>query len=217
MQGTLFGSSAPAFDASFSSVTRRLLSKDAWLEHAPQWLVGHQTVFDELRAVAAWQHQRRQMYDREVEVPRLVAPLPERGHAQALLREAAGVLSRRYGVGLASISLAYYRDGHDSVAPHGDKLGSLRHNTVVAILSLGSPRRFTLRAVDGSLKLSFALGWGDLLVMGGSCQDTFLHGVPKVRHAEPRMSIQFREQVPIVVAKAYRDDITYSEPVRLAR
>ena len=126
-------------------------------------------------------------------------------------------LSRRYAVNLASISLAYYRDGNDSVAPHGDKLGPLRQNTVVAILSLGAPRRFTLRAVDGSLRLCFELGWGDLLVMGGNCQESFLHGVPKVRHAEPRMSVQFREKLPVVMAKAYRDDITHSEPVRLAR
>ncbi len=217
MQCTLFGSNRPEFDASFVGARRRVLSESAWLEHAPQWLLGHQALFDELRATAAWQHQRRHMYDREVDVPRLVAPLPQEGFAQALLREAASVLSRRYRVSLTSISLAYYRNGNDSVAPHGDKLGPLRRDTVVAIVSLGAPRRFSLRAIKGPLRLSFELGWGDLLVMGGSCQETFLHGVPKLRHAEPRMSIQFREQVPVAVAKAHRNDITRSVPVRLAR
>jgi hypothetical protein len=53
-----------------------------------------------------------------------------------------------------------------------------------------------LRQGSGAIALRYQLGWGDLLVMGGSCQKHFMHGVPKVEHAGPRMSIQFRQQVP---------------------
>src|SRR5215471_16669357 len=94
--------------------------------------------------------------------------------------------------GLSRISLAYYRDGRDSVAWHGDRLGRLIDDTVVAILSLGEPRRFLLRPAAGGASRAFDLGWGDLLVMGGSCQRTWQHAVPKAVQAGPRMSVQFR-------------------------
>lgn len=213
MQRSLFGGEPASFDAEFRGARRESLTSDAWIEHVPGWLGGHQRLFEQLLGAVDWHRQRRQMYDREVDVPRLVARAPEKGELGELLRAIGRVLSARYHVALESISLAYYRDGQDSVAPHGDKMGLLRSNTVIAILSVGEPRRFTLRSVDGSIRRLFALGWGDLLVMGGSCQETFLHGVPKVKHANPRMSIQFRELLPPAVAKAYPDDITASVPV----
>lgn len=216
MQASLFGSEQPSFDAEFQHARRDQLTRDAWIEHVPGWLAGHQRLFEQLIRVVDWHHQRRQMYDREVDVPRLVARAPESGEAGELLRTIAGTLSRRYRVLLESISLAYYRDGQDSVAPHGDKMGPLRSNTVIGILSVGEPRRFTLRSTDGRVRRLFSLGWGDLLVMGGSCQETFLHGVPKLKHAEPRMSIQFRELLPVAVRKTYPDDITASVRVRVS-
>ncbi len=216
MQGCLFGAGPLLVDVSFRAAERRRLGSDAWVEYVPSWLSGHRTLFDQLLEGVDWRFQRRQMYDREVDVPRLVARAPQSGAAAEKLGELARVLSMRYRVGLTSISLAYYRDGRDSVAPHGDKMGPLRSNTVIAIVSVGEPRRFTLRAVDGSKRLAYMLGWGDLFVMGGSCQETFLHGVPKLRHAEPRMSIQFRETLPPAVAKTFAADLTSSVPVKLA-
>src|SRR5688572_3967831 len=210
MQASLFGGEPPSFDAEFREARRERLTCDAWIEHVPGWLRGHRRLFEQLLGAVDWHHQRRQMYDREVDVPRLVARAPESGEHGELLRAIARTLSTRYRTELESISLAYYRNGQDSVAPHGDKMGVLRANTVIAILSVGEPRRFTLRSVDGGIRRLFSLGWGDLLVMGGSCQETFLHGVPKVKHANPRMSIQFRELLPPAVAKTYPDDITSS-------
>jgi alkylated DNA repair dioxygenase AlkB len=132
------------------------------------------------------------MYERVVDVPRLVAELPEDGPGHPILERAAEVLSSHYGLPLPRISLADYRDGRDSVAWHGDRLGRLIDDTVVAILSLGEPRRFLLRPVAGGPSRAFELGWGDLLVMGGSCQRTWQHAVPKAAQAGPRMSVQFR-------------------------
>lgn len=214
MQASLFGGEQPAFDRGFCMARRDPLTREAWIEHVPGWLAGHRQLFDQLLAAAEWRQERRQMYDREVDVPRLVARAPESGSTGELLRAMARALSERYCVALDSISLAYYRDGQDSVAPHGDKMGPLRSNTVIAILSVGEPRRFTLRSVDGAVRRAFSPGWGDLLVMGGNCQETFLHGVPKLKHAHPRMSIQFRELLPPTLAKTYPDDITQSVPVR---
>jgi alkylated DNA repair dioxygenase AlkB len=162
------------------------------VDHLPGWLEGHEAVFETLRRTTRWEHHRRRMYERVVDVPRLVAELPQDGPGHSVLTQAAEVLSRRYGLALARISLAYYRDGRDSVAWHGDRLGRLIDDTVVAILSLGEPRRFLLRPASGGASRAFELGWGDLLVMGGSCQRTWQHAVPKTALAGPRISVQFR-------------------------
>lgn len=92
----------------------------------------------------------------------------------------------------------FARDGRDSVAMHGDKMGPLVDDTIVATVSVGSPRRFLMRSVSGGYRQAFSLGWGDLLVMGGTCQRTWQHGVPKLAHADPRISIMFRPRVPDV-------------------
>ena len=196
MQLSLFGSDRPRHDPGFEGIVHRDLGQGAWVEHLPSWVSGHETLFRELEHGSEWRQQSRMMYERRVLVPRLVAEPPASGFAPGLLAQMAACLSERYRRELTSVALAYYRDGQDSVAPHGDKMGPLIPDCVIAIVSLGEPRRFTLRHANGSLAVRYQLGWGDLLVMGGSCQKHFMHGVPKVEHAGPRMSIQFREQVP---------------------
>lgn len=91
--------------------------------------------------------------------------------------------------------LCFYRDGRDSVAWHGDTIGrSSTQDTVVAIVSLGAPRTLALRPRDGgSPTQRHALGHGDLIVMGGSCQRTWEHAIPKTSRAVgPRISVQLR-------------------------
>jgi alkylated DNA repair dioxygenase AlkB len=138
------------------------------------------------------------MYEREVDVPRLLHtyavgdPLPH-----PTLARARGALSAHYrpelGEPFVTAGCCYYRDGHDSVAWHGDTIGRGRtQDTMVAIVSLGDPRRLLLRPRHGGASISVELGHGDLLVMGGSCQRTWEHAVPKVAHAGPRISVQFR-------------------------
>jgi alkylated DNA repair dioxygenase AlkB len=60
-------------------------------------------------------------------------------------------------------------------------------------VSFGSPRTLLLRPRTGGPSSAFALGHGDLLVMGGSCQRTWEHAVPKTsKPVGPRVSVQFR-------------------------
>jgi alkylated DNA repair dioxygenase AlkB len=94
----------------------------------------------------------------------------------------------------ATAGLCWYRDGRDSVAWHGDRIGRSRHQDVmVAIVSLGAPRTLALRPVGGGESLRYQLGHGDLLVMGGTCQRTWDHCVPKTtRRVGPRISVQLR-------------------------
>jgi alkylated DNA repair dioxygenase AlkB len=190
------GTSPPALDHDVEQIE---LSHGAWVEYRQRWLPDW-SLFDLLLAKTPWHAERRPMYDRVVDVPRLLAfydsldgALPHR-----MLAEARDVLDARYrlvlGEGLQTLGLCCYRDGRDSVAWHGDTIGrAARQDTVVAILSLGAPRRFALRPLGGGPGLRFDLHHGDLLVMGGSCQRTWQHAVPKTsRPAGPRISAQFR-------------------------
>jgi alkylated DNA repair dioxygenase AlkB len=206
MQLGLFGQSPPGFDPRFAKAARVELGGGAYLEHVPAWLEGHQAVFDVLLGTSEWHAHERLMYERRVAVPRLMASPAKESSVRPLLSRMAAALSARFGgVELSSWSVALYRDGKDSVAFHGDKMGALIDDCVIAIVSVGAPRRFLLRPKKGTpdtperralfpnhQSLSFNLGWGDLLVMGGPAQRDFEHGVPKLSHAEPRIAIMFR-------------------------
>ena len=195
MQLSLFDTGQPAFDASVAGLERRDLGDGAWVDYLPRWLRGHDVVYRDLARHADWKQERRRMYERSVDVPRLTAPLPASAPSAALVGELSAVLAAHYGVVFEGVSLAWYRDGEDSVAAHGDRIGRDRADTVVAIVSVGAPRRFVLRRAAGDATLAYWPGWGDLLVMGGSCQRTWLHAIPKTTRADPRISIQLRARV----------------------
>lgn len=191
----LLGKEPPRFDERFSGVVRTALDAHSFVEHGPGFLRGHQTVFDALLATLAWRHERRDMYDRVVEVPRLLAAIPDDGPGHPVLEHIADALSRRYGHPFRHVTVALYRDGEDSVAWHGDRIGPDEEKPVVTV-SLGAPRRFLMREVvttgERGRRLAFHLGWGDLFVMGGACQSTWQHAVPKQGRADPRMAVMFR-------------------------
>jgi alkylated DNA repair dioxygenase AlkB len=181
------------------SVRRVELSRGAWLDLRPHWITGADELFARLVDRLPWRAERRRMYDTTVDVPRLLCgyregePLPDPILAAALKR-----LSEHYraelGEPFSSVGLCLYRDGRDSVAWHGDTFGRGRtEDTMVAILSLGAPRTFSLRPRGGGETRRHEVGHGDLLVMGGSCQRTWEHSVGKTaRPVGPRISVQYR-------------------------
>ena len=180
-------------------VQRVVLSDGAWLDLCPGWLGGADALFDRLLACVPWQAETRAMYERTVAVPRLLCfydegeELPDPSLDQARLaldRHYAGELGEPF----STAGLCLYRDGRDSVAWHGDRIGRSRtEDTVVAILSLGAPRALSLRPRGGGASRRYEVGHGDLLVMGGSCQRTWEHAVPKTtRPIGSRISVQFR-------------------------
>ena len=195
-QTSLFGWEEPVIDGRFSGIQRQMLSQGAWVDYCPGWLHGHQTLLESLAHGVSWQHQRRRMYDAIVDVPRLVARAPSQGSSGRVIREASRRLSVRYQRPLTSVALAWYRDGADSVAMHGDRMGAASSDTIIATVSTGEPRRFLMRSNDGAHSCAFQLGWGDLLVMGGTAQATWQHGIPKAARAGPRIAIIFRPHVP---------------------
>jgi alkylated DNA repair dioxygenase AlkB len=184
---------APDVDPSLDGVRRRFLGQGAWVDHLPAWVHGADALFDEVLGTAPWaQDDPRPMYDRIVDVPRLSTHAWHEGRPR-ILNQMARCLSRRYGTRLAAISANLYRDGNDSVAWHGDRIGRLHGDTVVAIVSLGCTRRFLLRPEGGGPSISHDLHSGDLLVLGGTCQRTWQHCVPKRAQAGPRIGLMFRE------------------------
>jgi alkylated DNA repair dioxygenase AlkB len=133
------------------------------------------------------------MYERELDVPRLYASLPEDGLKPQVLTEVEQALQQHYAVeaGFERVGVALYRGGEDSVAWHRDHMPRDRP-TLVAILSLGCPRRMLVKPFGGGASRSFQLGWGDLFVMGGMCQSAWQHCIPKHKQAQPRISCVFR-------------------------
>jgi len=147
---------------------------------------------DALMRSTAWRSERRVMYDEIVDVPRLVASVPDDGAGHPLLGRIRASLSAHYREDFQRLSLGYYRNGDDSVAWHGDYVARKLPTALVATVSLGGPRRFLLRPRAGGVSIPFSLGHGDLFVMGGSCQRTWQHALPKVSSAVPRLAIMYR-------------------------
>jgi alkylated DNA repair dioxygenase AlkB len=197
-QPTLLGSigTAPAFDASFATARRIALDDTAWVDHVGGWVAGDEALFEHVVADAPWEHRTVRMYDRMVAEPRLTAWYGcTLGDTKALplLGEMAAALAARYRRAFDRVGAALYRDGHDSVAWHSDRLDPTIVEPVVAIVSLGSARTLRMRPRErGGAARPFLLSPGDLFVMGGSAQTTWQHAVPKVARAGARVSLQFR-------------------------
>jgi alkylated DNA repair dioxygenase AlkB len=191
-QPSLLAIDEPDFEPTLAGARRRFLGQGAWVDLVPGWATGADTLFDRVLESAPWKAYERPMYERIVDVPRLTAL--EWHERPPILGRMARCLGRRYGVELPAVSANLYRDGRDSVAWHGDRIGRVRSDAVVAILSLGAERTLLLRPNGGGPSIAFAMHSGDLVVQGGTCQRTFEHCVPKRAHAGPRISVMFRQK-----------------------
>ena len=180
-------------------VERIPLEHGAWIDIRPGWLSNSDALFERLAVGVPWRADRREMYERVVDVPRLLSwfgpgsrfPDPMLSSAQAALNDHYG---RPPGQVFETAGLCFYRTGEDSVAWHGDTVGhGSNRDTMVAILSVGAERSLSVRPKGGGASMKFPVGHGDLVVMGGSCQRTYEHAILKTKQAVgPRISIQFR-------------------------
>ncbi|MCB1287706.1 MAG: alpha-ketoglutarate-dependent dioxygenase AlkB [Mycobacterium sp.] len=184
----------------FDHSERRDLGSGAWIESRSGWVEDPDSLFVELQRMVAWRTERRRMYDRTLDVPRLVGfydlstEAPPHPAVSRLRRRLNDVYAGELGEPFTTAGFCLYRDGADSVAWHGDTIGRGRaEDTMIAIVSLGATRLFTMRPRGGGTSLRLPQSHGDLLVMGGSCQRTWEHAVPKTAAPTgPRISIQFR-------------------------
>jgi alkylated DNA repair dioxygenase AlkB len=203
-QPSLFEAAAPAtsVDETFASVERVQLDPVSWVDYDPSWVTGSDSLFAELLEGRDWGQRSRPMYERRVKEPRLTSLWRARSGEPLeppVLETMRAALSARYGVELDSAGFNLYRNGNDSVAWHGDRISKEIPDPIVALVSVGEPRKFLLRPKGGGQSRSFQLGRGALLVTGGRTQREWEHSVPKVAAAGPRISIAFRHGLDRVV------------------
>jgi alkylated DNA repair dioxygenase AlkB len=157
--------------------------------------------FEELRQTVEWRGATRMMYEREVEVPRLLGHFrldPPPASVPAAILEAAQRVTARLGVPFNSVGLNRYRDGRDSVAPHNDHLDEIREGFPIALVSLGATRRMTIREKAAPRRATHVdLEAGSLFVMAYATQLHYTHGVAKTNDAVgERISLAFRVKHP---------------------
>jgi alkylated DNA repair dioxygenase AlkB len=187
-----------AVDRSFALLRRIQLDADSWVDHVPGWVSGADRLFEEVLASREWQQRSRRMYDQRVQEPRLTSPWNAASGQPlepSILEEIRVALSERYGREFDSVGFNLYRDGRDSVAWHADRIAKEIEDPIVALISLGEPRKFLLRPKGGGRSRAFLPGPGDLLVTGGRTQRDWEHSIPKVAHAGPRISLAYRHDM----------------------
>jgi alkylated DNA repair dioxygenase AlkB len=220
-QPSLLAATEPMdFDRSFSCLRRIQLDQGSWVDHAAGWVVGSERVFEEVLAGRTWEQRTRRMYDQRVQEPRLTAPWSARSGEPlepAILEEIRQALSERYGRAFDSVGFNLYRDGRDSVAWHADRIPKEIADPIVALVSLGEPRKFLLRPKGGGKSTAFMLGRGDLLVTGGKAQREWEHSVPKVAQAGPRISLAYRHDMDLSGYASRRAEDEASPPPDLGR
>lgn len=187
-------------------LARTELGHHSFVLHEPGWLAAAEAraLLDDLRTSLSWERRSIVLFGKEVLQPRLIAwagAVAYRYSGQTLEPRPMpaaleGIHARVCEAARAPFNhvlLNRYRDGADSMGFHADDEPELGENPVVASLSLGETRRFVLAARRGRGRWQWALGHGDLLVMGGACQHHYRHGVPKTSAAVgERVSLTFR-------------------------
>ena len=157
--------------------------------------------FAQLREGVQWRAERRMMYEREVDVPRLVGHFRLDDDHRSIpppIRDAAILVTAQLAVPFNSVGLNLYRDGRDSVAPHNDHLNEIREGFPIALVSLGATRRMTIRAKAPPRRaVHVDLEPGSLLVMDYATQLHYTHAVPKTTGpVGERISLAFRVKKP---------------------
>ena len=145
-----------------------------------------------LRDELAWEQREIVMFGRRALQPRLIAwagafgyrysgqtpePRPPEPALAALLARVVDHTRVPFNHVLAN----RYRDGSDSIGLHADDEPELGLDPVVATPSFGATRKFVLKPRRTRLgsNRSLDVEHGSLLVMGGTCQRHYVHGVPR--------------------------------------
>jgi alkylated DNA repair dioxygenase AlkB len=181
---------------------------DAWLEHEPAWIAADEAngLLSTLRTELAWEQREIVLFGRRILQPRLIAWAGDVGYRysgqtlepRVFTATAEPLLERvrqRAGIPFNHVLVNRYRSGGDSMGFHADDEPELGPDPVVAIVSLGTARRLVLKPRRGraARRYAFDLGHGALLIMGGTCQRHYLHGVPRQSDVSgERVSLTFR-------------------------
>jgi alkylated DNA repair dioxygenase AlkB len=193
--------------AMLNEVVREWLTATAWLDYRPGWLDPDASagLLDRLRDGLPWEQRAIVLFGREVLQPRLIAWAGERPYRYSgrtleprpFTAELAAVrdqVAADAGAPFDHVLVNRYRGGDDSMGMHADDEPELGADPVVAAVSLGAPRRFVIqpRRKGEAARKVVVLEPGSLVVMGGSFQHQFRHGIPRAAAAGERISLTFR-------------------------
>ena len=183
-------------------VERIDLDAHSWVDVVRGLVPDADRVHEDVVRTAGWRTGRTYRYERWVDDTRRSATQSGSRRHPALV-EAEAWLVRRYRVRFSGVVLTEYRHGRESLGFHRDRGMTWLDETLVALLTLGARRPWLMRPdtgrpeidPDDSLRdaIDISPASGDLLVMGGRCQRSWLHAVPPV--AQPvasRISAQWR-------------------------
>lgn len=194
-QEDLFASAETlAVDTTLASAKRTALDAHSWIELVPGWMSGAGSLLTRLMSAVPWRQHDRRLFDQTFREPRLTAAYRSmRDVPSEALVAAADALSNHYGIRYDNLWLNLYRDGQDSTGWHRDRFSCRRPGCIVPVLTLGATRKFLIKPRAGGASITFKPGSGDLIVMGGRCQEDWVHGVPKIPGLlEPRISVNFQ-------------------------
>ena len=192
---------APSLDLFTSELVQLVEDAEGGIRYWPNFVGSAKASlwFEMLRTKAAWSQHQRPMYDRIVDVPRLLASYRVDVFPNELpLGEMLAAVNAQVPAPYNSVGLNLYRDGNDSVAMHNDKLHTLTQGYPIALVSLGETRRMLIRAKDNSrATVAVDLEPGSLFCMSYASQISHEHGIPKTRKLQgPRISAVFRVRAP---------------------
>jgi alkylated DNA repair dioxygenase AlkB len=185
---------------------RRWISSCSWVEWHDSFLpLAEATpLLSRLQRQLTWEQRKVVLFGRAVEQPRLICWFGETAYRYSGLTltprvPPAWLLNLTREVESASgtlfnhVLLNRYRNGADAMGFHADNERELGTQPVVATLSLGATRRFVLKRRSSAGRTVHELAAGDLMIMGGRCQEEFTHAIPRTRReSAERISLTFR-------------------------
>ena len=181
---------------------------DANVEYFPNWLGLSQAdaFLTRLKTELTWSQDYIRIYGRDVKIPRLqswvgdpdstytysglpMQPLPWSTSLSTIRTLCEQTTHNTFNSVLAN----WYRDGQDSMDMHSDDEPELGREPTIASVTLGYPRKFIFKHKQTGQKVDVELEHGSLLVMRGSTQQFWQHGINKTkRQIDDRINLTFR-------------------------
>lgn len=188
-------------------------SPSAKLYYFPAWLEATlaSDFQEQLMEQVAWQSHTIRLFGRDCLEPRLSCWVGDSGldyRYSGRKREAKpwtpGLmairqrLKQQLALDFNTVLVNRYRDGQDSMGWHSDDEPELGEQPLIASLSLGETRRFSLRKRrERQCKHTMLLSHGDLLIMAGGLQQEWQHALPKTAKViGERLNLTFRQFIP---------------------
>lgn len=185
------------------------LSPNRWISYTLNWLQTPQAdqLMIELPTSLRWEEGQIRMFGKWLSIPRQHAWY---GDAQAgygwsgqraeplpwapELEKSRQALQQFTRTPFNGVLANLYRDGQDCMHWHSDDETELGQRTLVAAISIGAERRFSLRHKNRTYPTHrLQLAHGSLLLMGGNCQHEWQHALPRsTRVDKPRISLTYR-------------------------